>query len=503
MLSIQSTIRSVARPLALICLMLALLSSTACKTGASKGDDLADMVDGGGTSNVDAIREFEEAVALWERSGGEDHAGVRAHLERALREDKRFGIAWFNLGVLDEAAGDLQAAKKSYNEAIKYAPKLGQAYVNLGMMELNAGDRDGARAYFERALEAQPYNPAAHNNMSVLLREAGEYEEAVSHARRSLAGDSQNTNAYANLARVYYDQDNTRVARLVIFNAMQLEAQIAQEKAEKDGKKSAPEDGEEAPEEVLDREVSEEEVLTSNSNPDLYNILGMIELRQNDVTSAIIRFREALERDPDYIPALLNLGAIILNVRDYEQGLELFGRVLEQEPEHKEALISTAVAYRGMGDLEKAREIYEQILRIDPEDAPTRFNLGVLEHEHMAQNAQLGMGTEPADPNDPVATMDWTINNLENSITHYERALEYYREFLNYERGEFAEAREDATNRIDQIDEIMEMTREQIPMLREQRDMLAEEMAQIEQASEQSFDDEVDDPWGDEDEAED
>lgn len=488
MFSIQSTTRSSFQHLALLSLLVALLFSAACSTGKSKGDDLGELAESGGSSNVDALREFEEAVALWEQSGGKDHEGVRAHLERALKEDRRFGIAWFNLGVLDEARGDLEGARKAYEEAARHAPRLGQAHVNLGVLELNAGDRSAARSYFEKALEVQPYNPAAHNNMSVLLREEGNYDEAVSHARRSLAGDSQNTNAYANLARVYYDQGNTRVARLVIFNAMQLEAQIA---AEKMGiEPGEDDDGESEQEEVP------EEVLLSISNPDLYNILGMIELRQNDVTSAIIRFREALARDPDYVPALLNLGAIILNVRDYDQALELFGRVLELEPGHKEAMISTAVAYRGKGDLAKARETYEEILSMDPEDAATQFNLGVLEHEHLAQNAQLGMGTEPSDPSDPVAMMDWTINNMQNSIGHYERALEHYRDFLHYEKGQFAESREDATNRISQIGEIMDMLQEQIPMLREQRDMLAEELAQIEQASEQDFD-EMDDPWAD------
>ncbi len=422
----------------LLCSLVTILA-IGCRSAPQPADEEeARVVETGGTTNVDAIREFERAVELWIESDGQDLDGVRRHLDRALREDRRFGIAWYNLGVLDELEGDISGARRSYERALEHAPRLGSAHVNIGMLDLADGDRDAAWDRFQQSVEVQPFNAAAHNNISVILRDAGEYSDAIAHARRSLAGDSQNTRAYANLARVYFDQGNHQVARLVIENAL----------------------------------------LINDQDADLYNIRGMIELENDEVTQAIINFSSTLDLDPNHIPALLNLGAIVLNTRDYERGRELFGRVLAQEEDHREALIATAFAYRGLGDLAEARRYYEKVLEQDPQNAVIQFNLAVLEHEHLAQNAQLGMDSEPADPDDPVAMMDWTIDNLQTSITHYERAIEHYRSFIQYEQGRYPDRREEANARIDQVREIITVTQEQLPMLREQRDMLAAELGQ-------------------------
>lgn len=243
MFFVRQTARSVAWHLALLGLVVALVFSAACKSGAINGDDLvAALADRGGSSNIDALREFEEAAALWEKSDRTDHEGVRAHLERALREDERFGIAWFNLGIVDESAGDLQGARQSYNEAIKYAPRLGQAYVNLGMLELNGGDREAARTYFGKALEVQPDNRAARNNMSALREEARQEDGAFNYGRgagcqgeRALAQDAPHEAAertlYAHLQEglQQWEQGHRELALKTFQNILNIYEEFTEE----------------------------------------------------------------------------------------------------------------------------------------------------------------------------------------------------------------------------------------------------------------------------------
>ncbi|MBA2661693.1 MAG: tetratricopeptide repeat protein [Bradymonadaceae bacterium] len=407
--------------------LLMVLALSACSSSPTKADEaaLTESITGG-TVNANAIREFEEAVVAFE---GADLVKAKAHLERAIKEDGRFGKAWFNLGVLHELNGDKDEARKSYQKALEFAPKLGAAYVNLGLMAINGDERDAAWDMFQKAVEVQPYNPEAQNNISVILRERKQYAEAVNHARRSLAGDSQNTKPYANLAHIYYDRGNYDVAKLVMLNAVQID--------EKDA--------------------------------DLYNILGLIELAQNDVTAAIAYFQRTLKLRADHVPALLNLGAIILNVRDYERAVTLFETALQHRPNDIEALISIAVAKRGLGDLAGARQYYDKVIALDANNAMVQFNLGVLEHEHMAQNAQMGVGgAEP--PEDPIEQMDWNIANMKSSITHYEKALEHYRQYLYLDKSDNADARKEANDRIGQVSQIIQMTNEQMPLMDQQKD---------------------------------
>lgn len=421
--------RALKRGIVLSLMIAVVLSLTACKTGGSRADQTpAEQSAIGATTNVNAIREFEAAVEAFETSKGQDLATVQSHLERALKEDPRFGRAWFNLGVVHELRGNASDARDAYGKALSNSPRLGAAHVNLAMMALDDGDRARAWDMFQKALEVQNYNPEAHNNISVILRERGQYAEAVNHARRSLAGDSQNTGAYANLARIYYDRGNYEVAKLVMYNATQID----------------------------------------ETNPDLHNILGLVALAQNDVTAAIAHFQRTLSLEPDHVPALLNMGAVILNVRDYERAQTFFEKVLEQKPEHIDAIMSIAVARRGLGDLEGAREYYGKVMNLDPDNAVVQFNLGVLEHEHMAQNAQMGANADDP-PEDPIGQMDWNIANMKASIVHYEKALEHYRQYLYLDKSDEIEIRDMANERIGQVSQIIQMTNEQIPMMEQQK----------------------------------
>ena len=272
-----------------------------------------------------------------------------------------------------------------------------------------------------------------------------DHRNAVRHARLSLAGDSQNVDAYANLARTYYAMKAYDVALLVCLNAEKIDPNKA----------------------------------------DIYNIMGMIWLAKNDVTEAIRQFRRALEKDSKSVAALMNLGAVILNVRDYEGAISLFEQVLALEPKNTEAKISIAVAKRGLGDLEAARALYEEVRAVEPENASVQFNLGVMEHEHMAQNAMIGLGQGDA-PADPIAQMDWTIGNMEKALQHYEKAIEHYRNFLAYDREVDQEAQKEANERITQVQQLIQVTGEQIPQLKEQKIMIQQDMKAAEEAEAQA-----------------
>ena len=346
----------------------------------------------------EAVASFKAAVALYQKEGNQALPQVEAKLQEALEVLPSFGKAWFNLGLVYELQGKQEEARQAYGKAHEANPRLGAPLVNLGMMALEEGDAGRAWDLFKRAEEAEPFNPQAQNNLSVMLREKGDYLEAVSHARRSLAGEPRNTRAFANLARIWYERGNYDVAKLVLINGIKID----------------------------EEKVKEEK--SYRSNPDLPNLMGLVALAQNNVTGAAKLFQDALQIDSEHVSAHMNMGAILMNMRDYETALKHFNKVLELEPKNLDAKVSVAVAFRAMGDLKKSRRVYEEVLKADPGNAIVQFNLGVLEQEHLAQDAMLGDETQPTE--DPVKMMETNVANMGKAITHYEKAVQHYRNFL-------------------------------------------------------------------------
>jgi Flp pilus assembly protein TadD/predicted Ser/Thr protein kinase len=92
-----------------------------------------------------------------------------------------------DLGLLLEAAGDLEGAEAAYREAAAsddpdQAPKAAR---NLGLLLKDRGDRDGAAAAYRRAIASghPDQAPKAANNLGFLLAQSGDLDGAVAAYR--------------------------------------------------------------------------------------------------------------------------------------------------------------------------------------------------------------------------------------------------------------------------------------------------------------------------------
>ena len=80
-------------------------------------------------------------------------------------------------------SGDLGAALKLLNEALRRQPDYVPALINLGNVLADSGDADGASAAYERAIAAAPRSFEARANAGNFASEAGRVEEAIRHLR--------------------------------------------------------------------------------------------------------------------------------------------------------------------------------------------------------------------------------------------------------------------------------------------------------------------------------
>lgn len=82
---------------------------------------------------------------------------------------------------------------------------------------------------------------------------------------------------------------------------------------------------------------------------------------ENDPMKGILMLRDLLDRNPEDVGVLTQLGALAIRTGQYEKATERLGKAFSVQPENKQVLRLLASAYRGMGDIPNAQK-YETLL---------------------------------------------------------------------------------------------------------------------------------------------
>ncbi len=94
---------------------------------------------------------------------------------------------------------------------------------------------------------------------------------------------------------------------------------------------------------------------------------GVSALRNGDLTSASASFEEALNIDPNLVPALTAYAAIHMDKGSYAEAAALAERALVVDPDQKRALTIRYDAYRAAGDETKATEAFAALAAANPQ----------------------------------------------------------------------------------------------------------------------------------------
>jgi len=172
-----------------------------------------------------------------------------------------------------------------------------------------------ARESYERCLDLDPAVLEGHVNLGAIL--VADYERtkhmetlkmAVYHIRTALSLEKASAPARTLIAYVYY----VRAGGLGFIAGHEIDKVVA------DAPMYAP----------------------------AWNLRGLFLLREHKIHDAIASFREALVRDPTYVPALVNWAATAGRYRDFDTAIERLDRVLELGGADKEVLLMLAGALR-------------------------------------------------------------------------------------------------------------------------------------------------------------
>ncbi|MCB9555095.1 MAG: tetratricopeptide repeat protein [Deltaproteobacteria bacterium] len=333
--------------------------------------------------------------------------------------------AKFNQGVLLEQCGNRKEAAQVYSSLLAKHPKFAPAINNLGELKVLSGEGGAALDLFQEAVRLK--SSEGYTNLAMLQRGralAGERAvlvDAVNNIHRSLAVDSSNIDAYNLKAVLVYDHaqgsSKLEMARLLAVQAAKQQPSYAP----------------------------------------IYNVLGLVLLKQGKVTPALQQFRKAVERDPNFIDALMNIGAITLSFRDYKTAENSFERVLKlgapsKEIEHA-ATVGLGVALRGQRKYQEALAKYQAAEKLKPSDTSLAYNIGVLYQDYLFD----------------AGTPEKGISTLKTALGHLQRYLAGNTRLVR---------KKDAERRAKNIREMIPMLVEQQKMMEDMRKMQEKQKAQ-------------------------
>lgn len=412
------------------------LGAAACggaqKSGGKNGGDDGVPPPGGGDKaakpdrdiSKDARNDFASAAAAFaavDKGGKWSESDCRNMAERfgaVAREHKDIVEAQYMVGLSYHRCNLLSDAEREYQKAKNHA----QSMSNLGEIYSRAGKMDAAKQYWESALKLNDKIVAAHNNLASLqleqLRQTKDgaawkklESEAMRHLSSALAVDNSNIKAYTLYGLLYMEGREKNKNRLDL-------AKLLLDEGEKRNASYAP----------------------------LKNARGIYFLYRNNLSEALKQFQAAVELDPKFIEARLNVGFTTLGFRKYDTAKEQFSKVLDLDGKNYQARIGLGIALRGLGDMDGAEAEYKKAKDLDKERGEAFFNLGVLYKDFKASKQ----------------------SDLRQSQAAYRTARDYFKEFLS-KKGSEADKTEakgnvsDCEKLISQLEEFIKVQQSQPP----------------------------------------
>jgi tetratricopeptide (TPR) repeat protein len=157
---------------------------------------------------------------------------------------------------------------------------------------------------------------------------------------------------------------------------------------------------------------------------------ALAQQRQHRLPQAEELYRAVLQRDPDHVQALFNLGLIRVRRGEFENAVELFGKALEQKPDFAEAHNALGIALRMSGREPEALAHYAVALAIRPDYAEVENNFGLAlqalgRHADAVEHYRKALALAPDyfEAENNIGAALRVLHRFSEAVEHYRKAL--------------------------------------------------------------------------------
>jgi tetratricopeptide (TPR) repeat protein len=362
----------------------------------------------------DTRSDFESAAQLFattDKAHGWNESSCRQSADRfsmVARAHTELVEAQYMIGLSYHRCGMLDDAEKAYRRAIQIKSNHGPSLSNLGEIYFRTGRAGEARQYWDSANKANGKLVGARIGVASLeleqMRRIGSpkdagwkklEEDARLNLSSALGVDSENVAAYTVYGLVYMEGWQVNKNRLDL-------AKLLLDEAGKRNARYAP----------------------------LQNAYGLLHMRRGSINLALQAFNAAVELDPKFVEARMNVGQVTLGFRKYDTARDMFSKAIELAPKNYDAYIGLGVALRGLKDLDGAEAQYKKARDLDPKRGDAYYNLAILykdfrssKDDFVASYKQAkdyfqqfltmqGDQTDKAEAKEQIAMIDRTVQNF-------------------------------------------------------------------------------------------
>ncbi len=264
---------------------------------------------------------FDEAM---ERIGPE--------LEAHGRDAVGAADALAQMARMAEAAGDLKSAAHALELALRARPRHADLHFQRACVLLQLKRQPDARAALDRALEINPRYAAARLERALLDAREGLLGEAL-EALRALQREAavEEPGAFQQ-GMIRLEQAEWEEAQTLFQKALRLSEPVLHQQLQRFHALLRQGEGPRAV------QALREAIAGHPAYPDLHALLGRAELQQGHADDAVVSFGRALELNPDFHDARLDLARALESLGMRNQAADQVALVLERDPANEAAL---------------------------------------------------------------------------------------------------------------------------------------------------------------------
>ncbi|MCB0514985.1 MAG: tetratricopeptide repeat protein [Chitinophagales bacterium] len=166
-------------------------------------------------------------------------------------------------------------------------------------------------------------------------------------------------------------------------------------------------------------------------NPKVYFYKGLIEKEMGQNAHAIESFQRAVEYNPDYYDALMQLG-LLFSENKNNLAIGYFDNAIRVDSSRNEAFYAKAMFYQNDRQYEKAKNTYREIIRQSPQNHNALYNIGyvLIQQDSIAKAANY---FELATRMNPAYAEAYYMRGLcAEKMNDTATALNYYKQALNF-----------------------------------------------------------------------
>lgn len=226
------------------------------------------------------------------------------------------------------------------------------------------------KVLFEK-IEDDPKNAELYYERAEYYFSQKSMKEAFDDMNKAIEFEPGKAKYHIRLSDYYFAQNRTRNTRYELMQAIQIDPKNT-EALLKLGELYYLVKNYDTAVYYIDKSIN-----TDPENAKPYYEKGMALKEKGDSAKAAAAFQTAVEKDPKYYDAFLQLGNIFGAHKD-KLCIEYYNNALKLDPKSTDAMYGLGLYYQNVEDKNNARLIYDQLIKMDPKNAYAVYNLGYI-----------------------------------------------------------------------------------------------------------------------------